>query len=54
MRVGFAFEYMRRLLARSLTVQNRLATKNTVNEQGFTTSARLATSRPRELTEKAF
>ena len=56
MRAGFGFEYMCRLLARSLTLKKRLAIKNTVNVPGLITSARLATSRPRELkrTEKAF
>ena len=51
MQAGFAFEYMCRLLARSLTVQKRLATQNTVNVSGPITSVRLATSRPRELRE---
>ena len=51
MRAGFAFEYMSRLLARSLTVQKRLATQNTVNVPGLITSVRPATSRPREVRE---
>ena len=52
MRAEFPFEYMLRLLARSLTVKKRLAIKTTVNVPGLISSPRLATSRPRELTEK--
>ena len=48
MRAGFAFEYMCRLLARSITAQKKLATKNTVNVQGLITSARPAEKASRE------